>query len=134
MPEILRYHAPTFTPATPYPWQDDAACLDEDPEIFFPDPGDTQSALAAAECCEICPVAKQCLQYALDNHIEYGIFGGVSERGRRKLDRAPDETRQVNRKKVASMTGKNMTTLEISEALGISRRQVMRLRSKKVTS
>jgi WhiB family redox-sensing transcriptional regulator len=65
-----------------------AACQDEDPELFFPEPG--QRATVAKRICASCPVRPQCLQFALSvgsRDDDYGVFGGTSEwerRGQRK--------------------------------------------------
>ncbi|WP_298182693.1 WhiB family transcriptional regulator [Saccharomonospora sp.] len=69
-------------------WRHHAACRDEDPELFFPvsdmGPGAQQTAQAKAVCAR-CPVREECLRYALDNGLDYGIFGGLTERERRDL-------------------------------------------------
>lgn len=132
MPDIINLaHAPTRANNWE-PWQDDAACIDEDPELFFPEPGDPRTAVAAAECCAICPVAEQCLTYALENRIDEGIFGGLSAVARKTLRNEPTERPVTSREQVASMTARHMTAHEIARTLGISTRQVVRLRSKKV--
>jgi WhiB family redox-sensing transcriptional regulator len=41
--------------------------------------------IVAQRICVTCPVAKQCLEYALDNHVDHGVWGGKSERERRRL-------------------------------------------------
>jgi WhiB family redox-sensing transcriptional regulator len=73
-------------------WRHRAACRDEDPELFFPvsdmGPGARQVAQAKAVCAR-CPVRSQCLDYALDNALDYGVFGGTTERERRNLSREP---------------------------------------------
>src|SRR5215813_3967838 len=60
-------------------WRHEAACRDEDPELFFPisevGPGARQAAEAKAVCAR-CPVREQCLRYALDNALDFGVFGG----------------------------------------------------------
>lgn len=71
-------------------WLDRAACRDEDPELFFPltdmGPGAQQTAQAKAVCAR-CPVRAECLESALANGLDYGIFGGMTERERRSLVR-----------------------------------------------
>jgi WhiB family redox-sensing transcriptional regulator len=71
-------------------WQHSAACHDEEPELFFPvsdmGPGARQVEQAKAVCAR-CPVRSACLEYALDNGLDHGIFGGVTERERRNLAR-----------------------------------------------
>lgn len=65
------------------PWMDEAACAQTDPELFFPEKG--ASAKLAKKICAGCPVAAQCLEFALRNDDRFGVFGGLSERERRKL-------------------------------------------------
>lgn len=71
-------------------WRKMAACLNEDPELFFPD-GTTGAAFEqtqrAKAVCRNCVVIKQCLQWALDHNQEAGIWGGLSEEERRNIRR-----------------------------------------------
>ena len=71
-------------------WRQLAACRDEDPELFFPvsemGPGARQIDHAKAVCAA-CPVRAHCLDYALDNALDHGIFGGTTEAERRSLRR-----------------------------------------------
>ena len=61
-------------------WMDNAACLDVDPEIFFPEGAATTVHLArkrAAEICRGCPARVDCYYYALeDSDIRYGVWAG----------------------------------------------------------
>lgn len=66
-------------------WQVDALCAQTDPEAFFPEKGG--STREAKRICDTCEVRSQCLEYALDNDERFGIWGGLSERERRKLRR-----------------------------------------------
>lgn len=65
-------------------WRDRAACIDSD-AVFFPERG--QSAGPAKAVCRGCPVAADCLEYALVRGEQHGIWGGTSERQRRVLRR-----------------------------------------------
>jgi WhiB family redox-sensing transcriptional regulator len=71
-------------------WRQLAACRDEDPELFFPvsevGPGARQAEDAKAVCAA-CPVRARCLDHALDNGLDHGIFGGTTEAERRTLRR-----------------------------------------------
>ena len=68
-------------------WQDRAACVGKDAELFFgsddegPHDREIREAKAAAVCTR-CPVRAQCLEYALANSIKYGIWGGLTREGR----------------------------------------------------
>ncbi|UAJ80578.1 WhiB family transcriptional regulator [Leifsonia sp. ZF2019] len=67
----------------PLAWQSDALCAQTDPEAFFPEKGG--STRDAKRICTSCEVRSQCLEYALANDERFGIWGGLSERERRKL-------------------------------------------------
>lgn len=64
-------------------WQDRALCAQTDPEAFFPEKGG--STREAKKVCLTCDVRSDCLEYALLNDERFGIWGGLSERERRKL-------------------------------------------------
>lgn len=66
-------------------WMDDAACTTADPELFFPEKDGWASAEMAKAICVTCAVRDICLQYALDNEIPEGIFGGLTARNRAAL-------------------------------------------------
>jgi WhiB family redox-sensing transcriptional regulator len=71
-------------------WRDRAACLDKDPELFFPI-GNTGPALLQIEeakaVCRRCEVIETCLKVAIDSGQDAGVFGGLSEDQRRSLKR-----------------------------------------------
>ena len=67
----------------PLSWQRDALCSQTDPEAFFPEKGG--STRDAKRICAGCDVRTQCLEFALANDQRFGIWGGLSERERRKL-------------------------------------------------
>ena len=67
----------------PLSWQTDSLCAQTDPEAFFPEKGG--STRDAKKICTSCEVKAQCLEYALQNDERFGIWGGLSERERRKL-------------------------------------------------
>jgi WhiB family transcriptional regulator, redox-sensing transcriptional regulator len=68
-------------------WQDAALCAETDPEAFFPEKGG--STLPAKQVCRNCEVRAECLDYALKHEdiSGFGIWGGLSERQRRRLKR-----------------------------------------------
>jgi WhiB family transcriptional regulator, redox-sensing transcriptional regulator len=66
-------------------WQDRALCAQTDPEAFFPEKGG--STREAKKVCRGCEVRAECLEYALENDERFGIWGGLSERERRRLKR-----------------------------------------------
>lgn len=66
-------------------WQDRALCAQTDPEAFFPEKGG--STREAKRVCTGCEVRTECLDYALTHDERFGIWGGMSERERRRLRR-----------------------------------------------
>ncbi|MDP9432712.1 MAG: WhiB family transcriptional regulator [Actinomycetota bacterium] len=66
-------------------WQEQALCAQTDPEAFFPEKGG--STREAKKVCVGCPVQVECLEYALAHDERFGIWGGLSERERRRLKR-----------------------------------------------
>jgi WhiB family redox-sensing transcriptional regulator len=66
-------------------WQERSLCAQTDPEAFFPEKGG--STREAKKVCTQCEVRAECLEYALANDERFGIWGGLSERERRKLKR-----------------------------------------------
>ena len=66
-------------------WQERANCLGVDPDLFFPERG--ASTREAKGVCGGCEVRLDCLEYALCNGEKFGIWGGLSERERRRLRR-----------------------------------------------
>ncbi len=77
-------------------WQLQANCMGVDPDLFFPERG--ASTREAKEVCRGCVVREDCLEYALANGEKFGIWGGMSERERRRLRRA----RALARRDIAS--------------------------------
>ncbi len=66
-------------------WQERALCAQTDPEAFFPEKGG--STREAKLICAGCEVRAECLEYALAFDERFGIWGGLSERERRRLKR-----------------------------------------------
>jgi WhiB family redox-sensing transcriptional regulator len=66
-------------------WRDRALCAQTDPEEFFPEKGG--SSRQAKKVCASCEVRAQCLEYALQHDERFGVWGGLSERERRRLKR-----------------------------------------------
>lgn len=77
-------------------WRDLAACRGVDPDLFFP-VGTTGPALEqvqqAKAVCATCPVARDCLRFAVSTGQEYGIWGGTTGEERRALAHRPRPTR-----------------------------------------
>lgn len=79
-------------------WRRKAACLDEDPELFFP-VGTTGPAIAQTErakaICQACDVSEDCLEWALDTNQDAGVWGGMNEDERRALRRSRQRRRRI---------------------------------------
>lgn len=66
-------------------WRVLALCAQVDGDLWFPERG--ASVQEAKRICRLCDVQQECLEYALANGERFGIFGGLTERERRKLKR-----------------------------------------------
>lgn len=79
-------------------WRHKAACLNEDPELFFPI-GNTGPALAqieeAKKVCQQCEVREECLAWALEGAQDHGVWGGTSEEERRAMKRRAARSRRA---------------------------------------
>jgi WhiB family redox-sensing transcriptional regulator len=90
-PSLPRQYAPTTHDGredVPDEWMQYGACNSADPDAFFPEKGG--NARDAKKVCAGCDVRAQCLQYALEHEEKHGLWGGLTERERRKL-RGPRE-------------------------------------------
>ncbi len=77
-------------------WRHKAACRNEDPELFFPVGATGPAVLQAEEAkkvCMRCNVREECLQWALDNGQDHGVWGGKSEDERRAMKRRASRIR-----------------------------------------
>lgn len=66
-------------------WRQRAACRGVDPDIFYP--ASDEEAEEAKAICRQCPVREACLEYALANRERDGVWGGATERERRRIVR-----------------------------------------------
>lgn len=123
----------------PPKWQESALCAQSDPEAWFPEKGG--SVKEAKRICGLCPVREECLQFALDNNERFGVYGGLSERERRKLQTQPDyragrEGGWVQRPRVdrdaeiIRLSAEGASAAEVAEQVGVAQRTVVRARSR----
>ncbi len=86
-------------------WQESSNCLGVDPDLFFPERG--ASTKEAKEVCRGCVVRNDCLEFALANGEKFGIWGGMSERERRRIrrQRALDRQAEAERLQVFAQGG-----------------------------
>jgi WhiB family redox-sensing transcriptional regulator len=73
-------------------WMDDARCRSFPPDLFFPHNG--TGVVAASKVCAVCKVRTECLEHALKNRIADGVWGGCSERQRRRIIKARREEQE----------------------------------------
>ena len=64
-------------------WMSKGNCRNKPPEVFFPSDG--LGVEIAKKVCETCNVKEVCLNHAMKNRIDHGVWGGTSERQRRRL-------------------------------------------------
>ena len=75
-------------------WMAKGNCRDVDPSVFFPSDG--VGVEVAKQICVGCPMRTPCLEYALRNRIDHGVWGGASERERRRIARQRRLTAAAN--------------------------------------
>jgi WhiB family redox-sensing transcriptional regulator len=68
-------------------WREVGACKGLEPEVFYPDPDDETEAAVAKAVCTTCSVRVACLEYALNHREKEGVWGGATERERRRIVR-----------------------------------------------
>ena len=69
------------------PWRAKSACRGLDPTIFYPQTEEDADADEAKAVCAVCPVQTECLEYALGFREKEGVWGGATERERRRIIR-----------------------------------------------
>ena len=74
-------------------WQEFSNCLGVDPDLFFPERG--ASTREAKDVCRGCVVREDCLEFGLQKGAIFGIWGGMSERERRRIRRQRALERQA---------------------------------------
>jgi WhiB family redox-sensing transcriptional regulator len=70
-------------PLTNQTWRQHAACRGVEPDIFYP--ATDEEAEVAKAVCEVCPVRQPCLEYALSSRERDGVWGGATEKERRRI-------------------------------------------------
>lgn len=119
--------SPFLAESTDNAWMVEALCAQTDPEIFFPDRGG--STRSAKKVCARCPVRDECLEYALEHGERHGIWGGKSERERRKLEgRRLGSNRKVDPAVLvaAYRAHTDLTAQDVASLYGVSARTVAR--------
>jgi WhiB family transcriptional regulator, redox-sensing transcriptional regulator len=75
-------------------WMAEGNCRDHPPSTFFPSDG--VGVDVARRICATCPVQGPCLEYALRNRVDHGVWGGTSDRERRRIARQRRLARAAN--------------------------------------
>jgi WhiB family redox-sensing transcriptional regulator len=70
-------------PLTNQTWRQHAACRGVEPDIFYP--ASEEEAEVAKAVCGVCPVRQPCLEYALSSRERDGVWGGATEKERRRI-------------------------------------------------
>lgn len=91
---------PSLTIEEPKRWQFFSSCLGVDPDLFFPERG--ASTKEAKAVCKGCMVREECLEYALQGGEKFGIWGGLSERERRRVRRQRSIARKAAKAEAAA--------------------------------
>jgi hypothetical protein len=115
------------TPPEHEPWMDLAVCATTDPDLFFPEKD--MPAEPAKRVCAGCPVAGKCLDYAIVNRIDHGVWGGKSVLERRRI--GGGRGRHHNPGLVAAverLVGAGLMDVEIAPLVGVSSTHVGRVR------
>ncbi|CAM5507184.1 hypothetical protein GCM10010390_65200 [Streptomyces mordarskii] len=125
-------------------WRHDAACRDEDADLFFP-VGISGRAIVQAEdakaVCARCPVRRQCLEWATETVQDSGVWGGLTEQERRLL-RRPSRTRmpysnghlrhvQILRHQLGrylDLAAAGLTDTEIAQVMGVAPSTIRKVR------
>jgi WhiB family redox-sensing transcriptional regulator len=74
-------------------WETRGLCREVDREMFFPEKGESTSAAKAV--CKLCEFREACLENALENNIQFGIWGGMTEPERRALKRSREQASKI---------------------------------------
>jgi WhiB family redox-sensing transcriptional regulator len=81
-------------------WLTAAACIGEDPDLFFPigsSPPAAEQTARAKIVCHACPVRAECLEWSLVTYQDAGVWGGLDEEERRAIRRARRRSPEIGR-------------------------------------
>jgi WhiB family redox-sensing transcriptional regulator len=106
-------------------WQSRALCAQVDPELWFPEAGNT--SVYAKRICQRCPVQAECLAAALERHEQHGIWGGLNYY-ERLHHRGPQVVRQLQSARAHARVLTSLPVPEAARELGVSTRTVHRWR------
>lgn len=72
-------------------WVRDGSCAQVDPDLWFPEHGTGVSTKFAVAICQACPVRAECLDYSIRAREEFGVWGGMTPRERKKVLKTMDQ-------------------------------------------
>lgn len=108
-----------------------ALCAQIDPEIFFPESTNQHGYSNAQKVCNACEHIDECREFAISEHIVYGVWGGTSPAAREDIRRrrgtrtyTPAELRN---RRIERLVNAGATHAQIAEMIGIDRRQLQRI-------
>ena len=78
---------------SPFAWMAQGACVGAPSELFFPNDTDWWIIDRAKRLCATCPIIDQCADHALTHREPYGVWGGLSEKDRRRILRQRRQSR-----------------------------------------
>lgn len=125
---VLRTLADLIDQSSDGDWRDLAVCAEVGPTLFFPEQG--ESVREAKQVCASCPVRKDCLEYALDNGLFFGVWGGTTEGERRTMMRDPHLKAHYFERRVVRLLRLRVPLGEIAQQLGKSTRTIARVRAR----
>ena len=103
-------------------WSDQALCKDLDTQMFFPKRGEATKPIKII--CSVCPVVKPCLEYAMKSSEKFGVWGGTSERERRRIrgmrSRQRSKGIELPLSSLMKICGINVTVLKEEELVPFS--------------
>lgn len=126
-------------------WRNQAACIEEEPDLFFPvgqGPVAKQQIAEAKAVCRACPVKDACLRWALEARQDAGVWGGLSEKERRRFHRrrssgnrpagvrALDHILRNQMGEYLALEERGLEPLEIARELGTNVQTVNRIRDR----
>lgn len=111
-----------FIPEHEQGWAIKAACKSSDPDLFFPELG--QKGTEAKKICARCPVRRECLDYAIAHEERFGIWGGMSDRERRRIRRGLTPTRggrltSRDRADIVAKAAAGMTIVDLADEFDV---------------
>lgn len=108
-------------------WKLQGLCTQTDPEVFYPEKGGNNYATRVGKrICRGCEVRAECLEYALTHDERFGVWGGLSERERRRLPPVEGPVVAAFREDYIAMRAAGLAEWQIAKRLGITNNSLLR--------